>query len=334
MINPQGISIAAKLLESEGVAPPNAHTLQELRNVCPAAREPIDEDVNADIDDYFENGEGALTAIDTAAVRKAIKSAPKGRTKDIEGVRFEHLQGVVKYAGDEALGALTLLIETMARNPRAAFKTIAKARMVGIPKKETQIRPIGITSVLRRIWGKVVLADVGRAVSEHLLNSNPQAAQLAVGVRGGTQTAGIIIHALRDANAGHATLQLDVKNAFNELDRGAMLKAAKQFGPSLYGFAAALYGNGKQDLSYFLEGTVVETIECETGVTQGCGLGTLLFALAFHDCIAAELEVDQAKDLGRQRVSRHHDLRVRGRRCYHRPRRANFDVRGPTREKT
>ena len=152
MINPQGISIAAKLLESEGVAPPNAHTLQELRNLCPAAREPIDEDVNADIDDYFENGEGALTAIDTAAVRKVIKSAPKGRTKDIEGVRFEHWQGVVKYAGDEALGALTLLIETMARNPRAAFKTIAKARMVGIPKKETQIRPIGITSVLRRIW--------------------------------------------------------------------------------------------------------------------------------------------------------------------------------------
>ena len=138
-------------METLQSAPPNAHTLQELRNVCPAAREPIDEDVNEDIDDYFENGEGALTAIDTAAVRKAIKSAPKGRTKDIEGVRFEHWQGVVKYAGDEALGALTLLIETMARNPRAAFKTIAKARMVGIPKKETQIRPIGITSVLRRI---------------------------------------------------------------------------------------------------------------------------------------------------------------------------------------
>lgn len=29
-------------------------------------------------------------AIDTAAVRTAIKSAPKGRTKDVEGVRFEH----------------------------------------------------------------------------------------------------------------------------------------------------------------------------------------------------------------------------------------------------
>ena len=86
----------------------------------------------------------------------------------------------------------------------------------------------------------------------HLLSSNPQVAQLAVGVRGGTQTAGIIIHALRDANAGHATIQLDVKNAFNELDRGAMLRAAKQFGPALYGFAAALYGNGKQDLSCFL----------------------------------------------------------------------------------
>ena len=52
---------------------------------------------------------------------------------------------------------------------------------------------------------------------------------------------------------------------------------------------------GKQDLAYFLDGADVETIECETGVTQGCGLGTLLFALAFHECITAELEADQAK---------------------------------------
>ena len=66
-----------------------------------------------------------------------------------------------------------------------------------------------------------------------------------------------------------------------------MLRAAKQFGPSLYGFAASLYGNGKQDLAYFLDGADVETIECETGVTQGCGLGTLLFALAFHECITS-----------------------------------------------
>ena len=41
----------------------------------------------------------------------------------------------------------------------------------------------------------------------------------------------------------------------------------------------------------------METIECETGVTQGCGLGTLLFALAFHECVTAELQADQAKEL-------------------------------------
>ena len=50
-------------------------------------------------------------------------------------------------------------------------------------------------------------------------------------------------------------------------------------------------------MAYFLDGADVETIECETGVTQGCGLGTLLFALAFHECITAELEADQAKEL-------------------------------------
>ena len=66
--------------------------MEELRKLCPKARSQIDDETNGDIDEYFKNGEGALVAIDTAVVRRAIKSAPKGRTKDLEGVRFEHLR--------------------------------------------------------------------------------------------------------------------------------------------------------------------------------------------------------------------------------------------------
>ena len=38
MVNPQGISIAANLLESEGVAPANARKLEELRKLCRVSR--------------------------------------------------------------------------------------------------------------------------------------------------------------------------------------------------------------------------------------------------------------------------------------------------------
>ena len=63
--------------------------------MCPKSRAPVDEETNADIDVYFESGEGAFVAIDTAAVRKAIKSAPKGHTKDIEDKDIEGVRLVL-----------------------------------------------------------------------------------------------------------------------------------------------------------------------------------------------------------------------------------------------
>ena len=47
--------------------------------------------------------------------------------------------------------------------------------------------------------------------------------------------------------------------------------SARRFGPSLYGFAAALYGNGKQDLAYFLDGADVETIDAKLESRRAAG---------------------------------------------------------------
>jgi hypothetical protein len=116
-------------------------------------------------------------------VKRAIRSAPKGRTKDLDGVRFEHLQGILTHGGEIAGKFFTLLFETMARHPATMSTTISKARSVGVYKKDGSIRPIGITSVLRRIWGKTILLEHGETFKTHLTERCAQATQLAVGAR-------------------------------------------------------------------------------------------------------------------------------------------------------
>ena len=238
-------------------------------------------------------------------VRRCIKTAPKGKTKDLSGLRFEHLQQCIAHGGEFASGFLTLLFEQIARNPAAVSDMIAKARSVGIPKKKDDtLRPIGITSVFRRIWGKIILQLHGAEFEKILTSRNSQAVQLAVGVKGGAMQAGIYVNTLRDANPEYVHVQLDVKNAFNTLDRSRMLKAILELDTStkerkearlaLLSFANAVYARRKSFLTFFVDDGPRE-FECSTGVTQGCGLGTLLFALTFQDVICGILEDDQRK---------------------------------------
>ena len=59
-------------------------------------------------------------------------------------------------------------------------------------------------------------------------------------------------------------------------------------------FVAALYAQGPQALTFFIEGEA-KKFQCGRGVTQGCGLGTLLFAITFNDIIADTFETRKEK---------------------------------------
>jgi len=166
MHHPGGISAAMKLLESAGSAPGNADTLQKLRDLCPRADD-VPAEVNDAINDFFASGEaGSTVCIAPDTVAKAIRQAKRGKVHDLEGLRFEHLQSFVRFGPvenvkNQSLGLITFLLETLARNPRAAFQTLSRARIVGVPKPKDPeaLRPIGITSVFRRLWAKTIVLN-------------------------------------------------------------------------------------------------------------------------------------------------------------------------------
>ena len=148
-------------------------------------------------------------------------------------------------------------------------------------------------------------------MTEWFTKSHPRCIQYAVGVRGGTQQLGLLAQLQRDAYPDYATLQLDVKNAFNTIERGQFLRVLVEtvttldmdMASNLLAFATALYGNGAQQLTFVMENGDQFPVECHTGVTQGCGLGTALFAIGFHSLICDTLDNDDLF-LGFMNISR------------------------------
>ena len=71
-------------------------------------------------------------------------------------------------------------------------------------------------------------------------------------------------------------LQVDIRNAFNSVDRASLFNGLSQYCPELMAWSAFCYRNHSL---LFAEG---EPITSEQGVQQGDPLGPLLFAMAWQ----------------------------------------------------
>jgi hypothetical protein len=137
------------------------------------------------------------------------------------------------------------------------------------------LRPIAIGEVWLRLAGICAMAalpEIGQALAP---------LQLGVGIRGGNQCVGHAIRAGIAADPGCVTVQLDWRNAFNELSRTSMLDAVELRQPALLPFAYWAY---RQPSRLFVSGAPAGTppIMSERGVRQGDTCGMLYFALTLQ----------------------------------------------------
>jgi len=103
--------------------------------------------------------------------------------------------------------------------------------------------------------------------------------QFAVAVSGGTSLLGLDTCFKRVVNPSDVSVSVDCANAFNECDRAAMFQAiealrsdheldveATRTLDNMTAFAVALYGQGTQQLSFFLDSGEHRSIECGAGL--------------------------------------------------------------------
>ena len=153
---------------------------------------------------------------------------------------------------------------------------LTAGKMVFIPKGDNNWRPIGITSAICRIVGKIVLKRASSFIGDSLKNL-----QLALGISDGCTLGAAIDQSYLDR--GGVTLFFDMINAFNNCSRRRAYDQMRLKLPTLLPLFALLYGAPSQAL--IAKGISLGTIT--SGVKQGCPLAMIAFCLTIHPLLEA-----------------------------------------------
>ena len=260
------LSKAAKLLRSRAVP---SDTVDELRKLHPSRETPVSP-VPQSLETPLE--------FEVSEVKRACRSFPPGSTGGPSGLRPCHLSEMLKSDDDDTLAqTLADFISDFnsGRLPVEARPWFCGARLIGLAKEPTGVRPIAIGEALRRLAAKCLIARCQDEVVGRLLPL-----QMGVGVENAAE---IISHAVQawaeSARFDESLILVDFANAYNSLDRQKMLEAISAEAPAFTAYANFCYGaptplRGRNFLLWSEEGT-----------QQGDCCGPIFFSVTLQQLI-------------------------------------------------
>ena len=260
------LSKAAKLLKSRAVPSEN---VDELRKLHPPRMAPVTP-VAPESEAFLE--------FEVSEVRRACRSFPPGSTGGPSGLRPCHLVEMLKADEDDTLAqALADFVSDFnaGKIPEEARPWLCGARLIGLEKEPSGVRPIAIGEVLRHLAGKCLIARCQDDVVSRLL---PQ--QMGVGVANAPE---IISHAVQawaeSARSDESLILVDFSNAYNSLDRQKMLEAIAAEAPAFLPYANFCYG-----VPTPLRGRSFQ-LWSEEGTQQGDCCGPIFFSVALQKLV-------------------------------------------------
>ena len=154
--------------------------------------------------------------------------------------------------------------------------------LVGVPKPDGGTRPIAVGESLYKMAAFHALKSVAGSIPPVLGTS-----QFAF-LPGGSETAGLLLKALSEASLMFA---VDLRNAFNSVDRAMMLEAlyAERDLSPLFRLVDFAYSASSDLLLRDRDNLLCSVVQSRNGTRQGDPLGMLLFCLAIKAPIATAL---------------------------------------------
>ena len=238
---------ALKRLTQNGTLPVTEETIEALRKLHPQCEQPIpvrNTTIHPSLQPKF-----------VGPALKAMKQSAPGPS----GLRADHiLMAFPNGIGD----SLILVLKSIAEG--RAPRWLADARLFALPKKSNGVRPIAVGETLRRLAATVMLRSAHSSLP-------PLARQFIVRSDGCVTVANIVRSTIERFNEA-CVVTVDLRNAFNSVDRNAVLTAVNN--TQLCAYTQWAYGLP----SILRFGT--STLSSSTGVQQGDPAGPVLFAFA------------------------------------------------------
>ncbi|KAJ2952400.1 hypothetical protein O0L34_g6708 [Tuta absoluta] len=235
-VNDGDLKGAAQLLFSnDALAPDNEETLSALRSKHPAPT------VSAPLP-VPPTGCDASPVVTEDDVRDALMSFKSGSAAGLDGLSPQHLKdligGSLGDVGKTLMVSLVSLVNLMLSGKvnHEFTDLFYGASLVALNKKDGGIRPIAVGNTFRRLASKICCKNV-RA----FLSSKFEPKQLGFAIKGGCEAA---VHATREfleLAGGEVLLKVDIKNAFNTIDRGVLLSAVRERGGELATLAETIH---------------------------------------------------------------------------------------------
>ncbi len=220
------VSRAARCISNQPAADVTDTVLEQLRALHPAEALPAlpPQTVPAVV----------VTADDLNAV---LRRLPAGSAPGPSGWTYEHIRAAATSspaAHDSVLRVVNLLVSGSLPH----IPALVASHLIALRKPGGRgIRPLAVGEVWLRLAGLCAMQACPSATS------TLAPLQLAVGVRGGAQCLGHGISAALRSDPTNAVLQVDWRNAFNEVRREEVLRAVADRAPALLPFAVWSYGS-------------------------------------------------------------------------------------------
>ena len=289
LVEEGALAKAAKHLVSRGAAdtrdPGVAAKLRELHPTGPEVKLGGDSPLPSLTDPQFSDW--------APAALQAVASFPPGSAAGPSGLRPCHLKECLRRPGSCAalqngLGAF-VEVACSGKLPQAFAVTMCASNLLAINKKDGGIRPIAIGDTLRRVVGKTLLHTP--EVKSQLSTLQPR--QCGVGVPYACEMVGMGVQAIATAHptGNWVMLQVDMKNAFNNISRVSMLQSGLAKVPATYNWLAWCYQN---PCPLFSQGQLLA--QSKAGVHQGDAMGPIGFALGLDSALDKCLEEEKALD--------------------------------------
>ena len=263
------VNAALRLLnkqEALGIAKLDENTIKKLKELHPVSQPTTDEILISGELPYFDPV--IFTNIDekaiaTAAMRTRGAAGPSGL--DAEGWRRILISKNYGLIGKDLRTAIAKMTQVMCsrelnqENENNSLEAYVACRLIPLEKKPSGIRPIGIGEVLRRIVGKAVIAEIKPDLME-----SAGSLQLCAGQKAGCEAAAHAMREIYNEEETDGVLLIDASNAFNCLNRKALLHNVQYICPQLSTYVRNCY----KVPSRLFEAGGVEISSAE-GTTQG-----------------------------------------------------------------
>lgn len=262
-------------------AAPSEETVQRL-----AEKHPVrDTDVGEDVLSHSISDQEALVLPDSV-IHRALWKAPRGSSPGVDGLRFEHLQDLLRERGSPSSGRLLQSLSSLVNLAQSGslppwfYSFVAGANLVALDKGNGDVRPIAMGCTWRKL--------IARALADHCREdfaSFFQPFQFGVASSCGAETVLHTVRALSSAHPDWVVFKTDFSNAFNSVFRNVALQAVKQRFPGVFPWIRAIY-TPKSSLWADLgpDHHRVALLSAE-GAQQGDPLGPFLFCVVMQEVL-------------------------------------------------